>query len=186
MPSCAARVALALSALAVAVIMPVSARAQAQSVPPIKPGLWEIKSEREVDGKKAPDPTEQMKNLPPDVRAKVEAMMKEKGVGMGEGGMNRVCLSRESLDKGSWQGQNENCKTEFTGRSTTSWKWHSVCTRPESESDGEALFANSENYTVKTHMKMKVQGQERMTTMTIQAKWMGNNCGDIKPVQPKG
>ena len=184
MPPCAARLALVLSALAVAAAA--IAPAQAQTVPPIKPGLWEIKSEREVDGKKAPDPTEQMKNLPPEGRAKIEAAMKEKGVGMGEGGMNRVCLSRESLDKGSWQGQNENCKTEFTGRSTSSWKWHSVCTKPESESDGEALFANSENYTVKSHMKMKVQGQERMTTMTIQAKWMGNNCGDIKPVQPKG
>jgi hypothetical protein len=180
MPSCAARPALLLSMAAAAI-----SSAQAQTAPPIKPGLWEIRSEREVDGKKAPDPTEQMKNLPPEVRAKVEAMMKEKGVGLGDGGMNRVCLSRESLDQGRWQGQSDNCKTEFTDRSTSSWKWHSVCTKPDSESDGEAAFANSENYTVKTLMKTKAQGQERVTRMTITAKWAGNNCGDIKPVQPK-
>ena len=181
MPSRAARLALALSALAVAI-----SSAQAQTAPPIKPGLWEIRSEREVDGKKAPDPTDHMKNMPPEMRSKVEAMMKEKGVGIGEGGVNRVCLSRESLDQGRWQGQSDNCKTEFTSRSTSSWKWHSVCTKPDSESDGEALFANSENYTVSTHMKMKVQGQDRLTRMTVTAKWAGNNCGDIKPVQPKG
>ena len=35
-------------------------------------------------------------------------------------------------------------------------------------------------------MKSKVQGQERLTKMTIHAKWAGGNCGDIKPVQPKG
>jgi hypothetical protein len=181
MPSRAACLALVLSTLAVAI-----SSAQPQTAPPIKPGLWEIKSEREVDGKKAPDPTEHMKNLPADMRAKVEAMMKEKGVGMGEGGVNRVCLSRESLDQGRWQGQADNCKTEFTSRSTSSWKWHSVCTKPESESDGEALFANSEDYTVSTNMKIKVQGQDRLTRMKITAKWAGNNCGDIKPVQPKG
>jgi len=181
MLSRAARLALALSTLAGAI-----APAQAQTAPPIKPGLWEIKSEREVDGKKAADPGEQVKNLPPEVRAKIEAMMKEKGVGMGEGGVNRVCLSRESLDQGRWQGQSENCKTEFTSRSTSSWKWRSVCTKPDSESDGEALFANSENYTVSNRMKTKVQGQERLTRTMIFAKWVGNNCGDIKPVQPKG
>ena len=52
--------------------------------------------------------------------------------------------------------------------------------------DGEALFANSENYTVSNRMKTKVQGQERLTRTMIFAKWVGNNCGDIKPVQPKG
>ena len=180
MLSRAARLALVLSTLAAAI-----SPTQAQTAPPIKPGLWEIRSEREIDGTKAPDPNEQMKNLPPEVRAKVEAMMKEKGIGVGEGGMNRVCLSRESLDQGQWQGQSDNCKTDFTNRSTSSWKWRSVCTKPDSESDGEALFSSNENYTVKTLMKTKVQGQDRLTRTTIHAKWAGNDCGDIKPVQPK-
>jgi len=180
MLSCAARTALVLSTLAI-VLSPV----QAQTAPPIKPGLWEIRSEREIDGQKAPDPSEQMKNLPPEVRAKVEAMMKEKGIGAGEGGMNRVCLSRETLDQGQWQGQSDNCKTEFTTRSASSWKWRSVCTKPDSESEGEARFTNNENYIVKTLMKTKVQGQDRLTRTTIQAKWAGGDCGDIKPVQPR-
>ena len=42
--------------------------AQAQTAPPIKPGLWQVQSEREINGQKAPDPMEQMKNLPPEAR----------------------------------------------------------------------------------------------------------------------
>ena len=34
--------------------------------PPIKPGLWEVRSDRKLDGQAAP--ADAMKNLPPDVR----------------------------------------------------------------------------------------------------------------------
>jgi hypothetical protein len=29
-----------------------------------------------------------------------------------------------------------------------------------------------------------LQGTPRMTQSTISAKWLGANCGDLKPVQP--
>jgi len=38
---------------------------QAQTAPPIKAGLWQIHSEREVNGQKMPDASERMKNLSP-------------------------------------------------------------------------------------------------------------------------
>jgi hypothetical protein len=178
MPHRAASPAIVLLALA-------CSAAWAQTAPPIKPGLWEIKSEREVDGKKAPDPSERMKTMSPEVRAKVEAMMKEKGVAMGTGMATHICLSRESLDQGNWQSESSNCKTNVTSRSSSTWKWHSVCTQPVMENDGQAVFANSENYTVTSNMKMMMQGQERLSKTTINAKWLGDNCGDLKPVMRK-
>ncbi len=54
---------------------------QAQTAPPIKPGLWQIHSEREVNGQKQPDASERMKNMTPEKRAQIEAMMKQHGVG---------------------------------------------------------------------------------------------------------
>jgi hypothetical protein len=39
--------------------------AQAQTAPPIKPGLWQIHSEREVNGQKQPDASERMKSMSP-------------------------------------------------------------------------------------------------------------------------
>jgi hypothetical protein len=49
---------------------------QAQTAPPIKPGLWQVHSEREVNGQKAPDASDRMKDMSPEKRARFEAMMK--------------------------------------------------------------------------------------------------------------
>ena len=158
--------------------------AQAQSAPPIKPGLWQVQSERELDGRKAPDPMEQMKGLPPEARKQMEAMMKKRGIDMGEGGVQKICHSRESLDQGRWKGDSERCKTDITGRSAASWKWHSVCTEPPSEMEGEALFTSPESYTVKTLMTTHRKGQPQTMRMTMTAKWLGADCGELKPMQP--
>ena len=158
--------------------------AQAQTAPPIKPGLWQVQGEREVNGQKAPDPMEQMKNLPPAARQQMEAMMKQRGVDMGQGGgLQKICHSRESLDQGRWKNDGERCKTDITSRSAVAWKWRSVCTQPDAEMDGEAVFTNPENYTVKTLMTSQRGGKPQTMRMTITAKWVGADCGDLKPVQ---
>lgn len=162
-----------------------AAGAMAQTTtPPIKPGLWQVQSEREVDGQKAPDPMERLKNLPPEARKQMETMMKQRGVDMGHGGVQKICHTRESLDQGQWTGDNARCKTDITSRSATSWKWRSVCAAPESAMDGEALFASPEAYTVKTLMTTNHAGKAQTMRMTINAKWVGANCGELKPMQP--
>lgn len=169
---------------AAAALIGAAGGAHAQSTPPIKPGLWQVQSEREVDGQKAPDPMERMKDLPPEARKQMEAMMKKRGVDMGQGGGHKICHSRESLDQGQWKGDSEKCKTDITSRSTSAWKWHSSCTQPELESDGEALFSSPEAYTVKTLMTMKHDGKLQTMRMTLNAKWLGADCGELKPMQP--
>jgi hypothetical protein len=172
------RFALALAA----VLAPAAAAAQ---TPPIKPGLWEVRSERQVDGRKAPMPADSMKNLSPEVRAKIEAQMKANGVALGSGGANRICFDKSSLDAGRWQSRATTCKTEYSTRSATGWKWRSTCTQPESTSDGEAVFTNAENYTVSTTSTHSFRGEPKTTQMTIRAKWLGADCGDLKPIDPK-
>lgn len=157
----------------------------AQSAPPIKPGLWEIQVERE-GGPAMPDVSEHMRNMPPEQRKHMEAMMKERGVDM-SGGMNKVkiCLDKASLDQGQWQGeQPAHCKTDMSNRSSTVWRWHAECGEPyHSVTDGEATFTNAENYVVKSKTTMTIRGKTQTTTSTIHSKWLGANCGDIKPVQ---
>jgi hypothetical protein len=159
-----------------------AALAAAQS-PPVKPGLWEVRSERQ-DGKQTASSAEAMKNLTPETRAKVDAMLKQQGVALGSGGANRVCLSKESLDAGRWQ-NSANCKTEFGSRSPSAWKWHSVCPQTDAVIDGEAVFANSENYTVRTATTRTFRGETKVSRMTLQAKWLGADCGDLKPFEAK-
>jgi hypothetical protein len=162
--------------------------AQAQTVPPIKPGLWQMQNEREIDGQKAPDMGEQLKKMSPEMRKRMEANMKQHGVDMSGGaGVIKMCQTRESLDQGKWQGDEGKCKTDFSSRSGKVWKWKSVCSQPASVTEGEAVFNSPESYTVKSNTSMTMQGQARNTKMTIKAKWLGADCGDLKPlVMPQG
>jgi hypothetical protein len=171
----------------VGLVVCVQGVAQAQAPPPIKPGLWQVRSEREVDGQKTqmPDVSERLKTLPPEARKQIEAMMKQRGVDMGGGGDMKICLSKDSLDPGQWQTQQGSCKTDYISRSGSMWKWHTSCREPASETDGEALFTGPESYTVKTATTMTIQGELKTTRMTLNSKWLGADCGDVKPVTPR-
>jgi hypothetical protein len=168
-----------LLALGAVVVAPLAA-AQA---PPIKPGLWEIKSEGQDAEQRRAQAAERIKNMPPEARAKLEAMMKERGVDLSASGGTRVCFSKENMDISQWQNQSS-CKTDFTARSGSTWKWHSVCSQPPAVSDGEALFTSAENYTINTSTTLTLSGQSKTTQRTMKAKWLGANCGDLKPFNP--
>ena len=167
-----------------------SAASQAADAPPIKPGLWQVRSERAVDGVKAPPMTAQINNLPPEVRKQMEAMMKQKGVDMSGGsGDIKICLNKESLDQNQWLAQKnseKNCKTEIKSRSSVRWTWHTSCMDPKSETDGEAVFNSPENYTMKMATIMTLKGETKTVNMTNTSTWLGANCGDLKPVSAKG
>ncbi|MBW8829200.1 MAG: DUF3617 domain-containing protein [Burkholderiales bacterium] len=159
--------------------------ARAQNTPPIKPGLWDVQVEHE-GGPKMPDMNERMKNMPPEQRKKIEMMMKEHGVGMSGGpGTLKICLNKESIDRGHWQGEHDtHCKTEVTNMGSTNWKWQSMCGEPyKSVSDGEATFTDPEHYIVKTSTTMTVHGETKTAKSTIKSTWIGSDCGDVKPVR---
>ena len=168
---------------AAVVLATASAGAWAQT-PPIKPGLWEVKSEGSVDGRKTAQPADRLQGLSPSVRAQLEASMKEKGVAMGAGGVNRICFARESMDPARW-GESMSCKTEYGTRSNSSWKWHSVCSQPEMTIDGEAIFANPESYRIHTTTTRTMRGEVKTSQRTVQARWLSADCGDLKPFDPK-
>jgi hypothetical protein len=181
MSFCSIHLAAAASLAACAVFVAVPAAAQ---TPPIKPGLWEIRSEGVGDAQKSAQAAERMKSLPPDVRAKIEATMKEKGIDMRADGATRVCFDKQSMDISQWQNRSS-CKTDFTLRSGSLWKWHAVCAQPPSVSDGEAIFSSAESYTINTSTTLTLGGEPKATRRTMKAKWIGAGCGDLKPFNPK-
>lgn len=158
---------------------------QAQTAPPLKPGLWEIHMEHEVNGQKMPDMSEHMKNLSPEARQQVEAMMKQRGMEMGGGGTTKVCYSKETLDQGRWADVKSGCKTDYTTRTAASWKWHSSCPQYNMESDGEATFSSPESYVMKATTVSKGTDKARNSQMTMTGKWLSADCGDVKPLQAK-
>jgi hypothetical protein len=159
---------------------------QAQTIPtpPIKPGLWQVQMEREVNGQKMPDMSERLKNMPPEKRAQFEAMMKQHGVGMG-GASNQICYTKEMIEHSPWADTQTDCKPTFSSRTSSSWKWHTSCSKSGYEADGEAVFINSENYTVKSTSVSKTGDKARNSITNMTGKWVSADCGDLKPLDLK-
>ena len=161
--------------------------AQAQTTPPpppIKPGLWQVHIDREVNGQKMPDASERMKNMSPEKRAQFEAMMKEHGVGTGGAG-SQVCYTHETLEHSPWADVQTDCKATFSTRTSSAWKWHTSCPKSGYESDGEAIFTDPENYTVKSSSVSKMGDKVRNSSTTMTGKWQSSDCGGLKPLDAK-
>jgi hypothetical protein len=161
--------------------------AQAQTTPPpppIKPGLWQVHIDREVNGQKMPDMIERLKNMSPEKRAQFEAMMKQHGVETGGAG-SQVCYSRETLEHSPWADIQTDCRPTFSTRTSSAWKWHTTCPKSGYESDGEAIFTDPENYTVKSTSVSKFGDKVRNSSTTMTGKWLSSDCGNLKPLNPK-
>ena len=158
--------------------------AQSQTAPPIKPGLWQVHSEREVNGQKVADASDRMKNMSPEKRARFEAMMKEHGVVTDAPGMSKVCYTRETLER-SFANVQTDCKATFSSRTAAGWKWHTTCPKSGYEADGEAVFTDHENYTVQSTSVSKAGDKVRSSRTTMTAKWLGSDCGSVQPLDVK-
>ena len=163
--------------------------AQSFPAPPVKPGLWEAKSSAlDADGHEtAPPEQAAMARMPPEVRARMAEAMKGRGLAMPDAnGATRVCLSKEMFESGGWQqmASDAGCTTTFSSRSGSTWKWHSTCAKLQSETDGEAVFSSPESYRTKMTTTMTMRGTTNTSTRIVQAKWLGADCGDVKPITP--
>ncbi len=169
-----------ISALALAAIS-----ARAQTAPKMKAGLWQVHIEQERDGQKVANGSERMKehmkDMTPEKRKQFEDMMKQRGVDLNATDAMRVCYSQKMVDRGAWTDQGV-CKTDFSNRSATSWKWHSVCSALSYEGDGEATFADPDNFIVKSSGVMTAGGKTVKVSSTRVGKWLGADCGDLKPM----
>ena len=179
-------VALALSGLGLAPLV----RAEA---PPIKTGLWEITTESQMlDGKPMPDVSaqlnEQLKKMPPEMRKQMEAHMKAQGVQMVAGGKGpavRICLTKAMLDQDQWQGRADgHCQNTGTSRSGNTWSWKFKCTQPPSEGEGSTTFQGSDAYVTDMRVNTERQGKPHQMAMKHKGRWLGADCGDVRPITP--
>ena len=154
----------------------------AGQTPPIKPGLWEVHADREIDGKKMAPPADRLKNMPPAARAQMEATMKERGIAMGEGGATRICMTNGTLASGKLQAEAAGCKTDYATRTSSVWKFHSSCPALKLESDGDIVFSGGESYTMTVSSTISSMTPARLSKTTMNGKWLGASCGDLKPL----
>jgi len=172
----------------VSVVSVVSLAAQ-NPVPPVKPGLWETRmSQLDDNGQEvASAELAALAKMPPEMRAKMAEVMRARGLQPpDENGAIKACLSKETLDSGTWQqlAAESGCTTTFSARSSSSWKWHSTCESLHAESDGETVFNGSESYRTKLTTTTTLGGKTTSRTRIVQGKWLSASCGDVKPMTP--
>lgn len=176
-----------LTAVCVAITVSVVSLAAQTPGPPVKPGLWETRmSQIDANGQEVSSPElAALSKMRPEMRARMAEAMRARGVQLpDENGTTKTCLSKETLDSGTWQqlAAESGCVTTFSTRSSSAWKWHSACASLHSESDGETVFSGSESYRTKLTTTSSMSGKTTTTTRVVQGKWISASCGDIKPL----
>jgi hypothetical protein len=173
------------SLLCVSVLTLAAIGATAQTGPKMKAGLWQIHIEQERNGQELPNASQRMKDhmkdMTPERRKQFEEMMKQRGVDPNATDTIKICYSQKMVDHGVWTDQG-GCKTDFTDRSATSWKWHSVCSALGYEGDGEANFSDADTFTVKSAGVVTAGGKTVKSNSTRTGKWLSADCGGVKPM----
>lgn len=172
--------------LAITALLFVTGAAWAQQPPPIKPGLWQMQMQHDDPELAASmrEMEQEMKNMPPEQRRQMEAMLKQHGVGLGSPGTVKTCLTKEDLARNDWQSPQHqgNCRTTSSTRTGNTWKFHTSCPAPDAtEIDGEVTFVSPDRYTMKSAVTTTEDGQKKTRRMTATSTWLGADCGGIKP-----
>lgn len=181
---------LSIRSLSLALLAALSMTAQAQST---KPGLWEIQNKvggnPEVD-KAMAEMQQQMASMPPAQRKMMEDMMAAQGVKMGSGGgmTVQVCITPEMAKRQEVPSQNDgDCTTTVQSRSGNTMKATFNCKNPPSSGEGTYVFRGDTGYDMKMLVKTVEGGKTVTTTMEGSGRWLGADCGKVRPIQlPQG
>jgi len=161
----------------------------------VKPGLWEATHKTQMEGnsetaQKMAQAQQQIANLPPDQRKMVEDMMKSRGISMSGGSSGtgitvKYCMTKEMAERRAVPTQRGDCKSTNTPIGPGKMKIAFSCTNPPSSGEGEITFASGEAYSMKMVVNTTVQGKPEKVSMEGSGRWLGADCGDIKPFGAK-
>jgi len=56
------------------------------------------------------------------------------------------------------------------------------CTKPPSSGEGQITFNGSDSYAMKMTINTTIKGKPEKMDMDSTGKWLGNDCGTIKPI----
>ncbi|MDL5034187.1 DUF3617 domain-containing protein [Pelomonas sp. APW6] len=152
----------------------------------MKAGLWELSQKTLLDPAQQAqlDQARQaMANMPAEQRQQMEQMMRQRGVqlNLGQGSSAslsfKVCISKEQAERQQPPiDESGRCKHDGS-RSGNTGRMHFVCNDPPAEGSGEFTFDGPGHYT----SKMTIQTQGRTISSTGEGRWLGADCGNLKP-----
>ncbi len=178
------RIRFALAAVAAFAVLPAAAQS-------LKPGLWEVTNRMQGGSGQMQDAMAQMQkqlaSMPPEQRKMLEQQMAKSGVKMGAagpaGGMSvKICMTREMAERNEVPAQQGDCKTTAQARAGSTMKMAFACTNPPSSGEGQVTFNGPEGYTSRMNISTQVNGKTEKVSMEGSGKWLGADCGTVKPL----
>lgn len=153
----------------------------------INPGLWVVQHHGTMGNNGVtmpiPDATQLqglMKNLPPEARAQIEKHVGANGTAMAAGQDVKVCISPEQAAKNEFPTDpTGKCKLMNNTRTGNTIAIKMQC----SKGDVDAVITLHDAASWSSTMKGSAQNGGQNYTMDMQAtgKWLGNDCGTLKP-----
>ncbi len=160
--------------------------------PGIAPGLWEQRMAMQGGdpriAKQLEEAQRAMASMPPEQRKMMEQMMAQHGVGIGAGsggpGMTlKICISPEQAAKQELPPPGERCTHRITGRTANSLKFAVECPAEQARGEGETVFSGNKAYEGRFRMERNKGGATETMNMQVNARWLGADCGAIKPMK---
>ncbi len=152
-----------------------------------KLGLWEMTITNKIGG--MPDmpamPQVDLSQVPPEQRARVEAMMKQRqGMMGGQPTVTKQCITKEKLEKPFYQDakMDPSCKQTPITTTATVQEFKVECTGAQ-KMNGTVHFEAADPEHVNGTMHFNAEGpQGKAMTIdgTVAGKWIASDCGDVK------
>jgi hypothetical protein len=158
----------------------------------IKVGLWETTTTMQMAGlpniPAAQVSEEALAKMPPEQRARIEAMMKSRVGGGTSPIVSKSCITRDSLAGGSaFSRQQNNCTSKVVTSTAAKQQVHVECDQQGTKMAGDLTVDRIDAEHTKGQMVMKgnVQSRPIETKMSFETKWLSAECGDVKPAAGK-
>ncbi|MDE2135579.1 MAG: DUF3617 domain-containing protein [Alphaproteobacteria bacterium] len=151
----------------------------------VRPGLWRVTTVPHMSGALPMDQST-LDRLTPQQRAKFAAAMK---TGMANAVRPRTfkeCLTREKLSKGfQLDKQETDCKRTIVASSASMLEVHEECSTAKQTRTGDFKFQTSggEAATGTVDMHISQGGKTMNIDSTMQAQWLGADCGKVKDIE---
>lgn len=149
----------------------------------VKEGLWETTVTHSTSGMPGM-PEDALAKLPPEQRARMEEMMKQRGIGGGPSTqVTKSCVTREKLEKQTAFAENrENCTRTVVSSSPSHLEIKFHCEENKATTDGTfiAEATGSDGAKGSTHFVTNSNGRTMTMDSTFTSKYLGPACGDVK------
>lgn len=159
---------------------------QAQTM---KPGLWEFKQTPQLDPARQAQMAQAQKamdGMPPEQRKMVEQMMAQRGVNVNMAGgviTVKACITQEQAERNLAPVMQQGNCSQDSKRSGNVIQTHFVCTNPASEGDATITLRGDEGFTNDVTIRQQRQGKTETTKVNGEGRWLGADCGDVKPMK---